>query len=110
MENTERRQVVEVIKGQPYKRPGQLAEELQLSRKTVLERRKELEDEQERYGFTAVIEDEKTILINMYAFLDYMKYRKRLQDRNMRKYVPAYDAHAWAEACAYGRKVYVEAM
>lgn len=80
-----------------------------MNRKTVLERRKELEQETERYGLTAVIEDEKTILINLYAFLDFMKYRKRLADKNLRKYVPEYDPNVWADACAYGKRVIVQA-
>lgn len=103
----ERRRIIEVIRTTPYMRPGQVAEELQMNRKTVLERRKELEKETERYGLTAVIEDEKTILINLYAFLDFMKYRKRLADKNMRKYVPEYDPNVWADACAYGKRVTV---
>ena len=106
----ERRKVVEVIRGTPYRRPTDLADELQMSRKTVLERRKELQQETERYGVTAVIDDEKTVLINLYAFLDFMKYRTQLKDKNMRKYVPPYDPKKWADACAYGTKVYMEAM
>lgn len=110
MSREERRTVVEVIKGSPYKRPAELAEDLQLSKKTILSRKDELQQEDERYGYTAVIEDEKTILINVYAFLDFMKHRARLKDKNMRKYVPPYDPQKWADACAYGTKVYMESL
>ena len=81
-----------LIRKYPYRQKKDLAEELGLSRTTIYERCKEIEEEQwDRYGDYAVIRDGHITLINVLAFLDYLKYRDSLIDTNTRKFVPAYD-------------------
>lgn len=81
----------------PYRRKHELAEELGLSRTTVYERCKEIEDQWERYGDFAIIHDGNIVLVNVLAFLDFMRYRKSLLSKNTRKYVPAYEPDRIAE-------------
>lgn len=79
------------IKASPYKTLDDLAEEFGVTKVTIHTRRKELEQEQERYGPFSVIKDNGIVLINYLAFLDFLKWRDRLKEKNLRKTVPPYD-------------------
>lgn len=79
------------LRAAPYKTLEDLAEELGVTKVTIHTRRKELEQEQERYGDFAVIKDSGIVLINYLAFLDFLKYRSRLKEKNLRKHVPPYN-------------------
>lgn len=84
------------VSGYPYRTKADLAEELGISKSTVHVRAEEME-KSGRYGAYAVIRDGNLVLINILSFLDWMKYRKQLMDRNMAKYVPRYSARNVAE-------------
>ena len=81
----------------PYMDAKELAEEFNLSTRTIYTRLKGLEEEisSGRYPRNAVIRDEKIIRISSAAILDYMTYRSRLSDRNTRKRVPPYNPRAF---------------
>lgn len=87
--------IIEVTRGQVYYTVAQLAELFGLSTKTVRKRKNEIAEESERYGRYAVTGS----TVNLYAFLDYDKYRKMLADRNARKSVPPFSALEIANMC-----------
>lgn len=74
-----------------YATRAQLAHDFKLSLGTVDTRIEEIEREAERYGEYAVIRGDGLVRVNQLAFLDYLKNKKRLDERNLRKSVPAYD-------------------
>lgn len=87
--------------GYPYRQQGDVAEFFGLGKTTVYERVKEIKGEiGKRYNEHAVIQDGNIVLVNILVFVDYMTYRRRLRDKNMRKYVPEYDAKLVARQMA----------
>lgn len=64
-----------------------------ISRQTVYDRINEIEQEvaAKRYGPHSIMRDVGLVLINPLVFTDYMVYRSRLKNKNLRKTVPAYD-------------------
>lgn len=78
----------------PYQTKAQIAEALNISPKTVQVRAKEIDAEVAggRYGEYAVIRDGGIVLINYLVFVDYMKHRQMLRQKNCRKHVPPFDA------------------
>lgn len=93
--------IVETIHGQPYYSNKQLAKAFSVSKGTVCRRKKGIEKERKRYGNYAIISSGT----NLYAYIDYDKYYKDLEDPIMRKHVPDYDPMQVAEACGYGKRV-----
>lgn len=90
------------VSGYPYRTKMAIAEELGISRSTVYERMREIEGEiGKRYGAYALIHDGNIVLVNVLVFLDWLKYRRQLMDKNMRKYVPEYSARKVAEAMGW---------
>lgn len=86
------------VSGYPYRTKKDLATELGISKSTVYDRMREIEDQiGKRYGAYALINDGNIVLINVLVFLDWLKYRKQLLDRNMKKYVPPFSAKKVAE-------------
>lgn len=98
----EKLQIVEVIHGYPYYSNKQLAELFSCSPATVCSRKKGIQRERERYGNYAVISSGT----NVYAYIDYDRYHKELGDRNMRKYVPAFNPREIAEMCGFGTNLH----
>lgn len=70
---------------------AELANDWKLSLATIDARIKELKAHHERYGDFAVIDSEGVVRVNQLAFMDYMKYRTRLADKNLKKGVPDYE-------------------
>ena len=68
-----------------------LAEEFGVTKTTIQTRKKEFQAEKERYGEFSVIQDGGIVLINYLAFLDFLHYRERLKEKNLRKTVPPYN-------------------
>ena len=93
--------IIETIHGHPYYTNKQLAETFGVSLGTVHRRKVGIEKEQKRYGKYALI----SCGTNLYAYIDYDKYHKDLEDPVMRKHVPDYDPMQVAEACGYGKRV-----
>ena len=52
--------------------------------------------EADRYGLVT-LEDGGVVLIDTLALLDFLCYRSRLRDRNLRKTVPEYRPKEWAK-------------
>lgn len=84
---------IEYIHATPYITRANLAQELQISIGTVDKRIREIRQEiaNKRYSEFAVIKDGGLMLVNYLVLIDYMHYRERLLDRNLRKNVPQYD-------------------
>ena len=99
MEDTTK--IIETIHGHPYYTNKQLAETFGVSLGTVHRRKAGIEKEQKRYGRYALI----SCGTNLYAYIDYDKYHKDLEDPIMRKHVPAYDPAEIATGCGYGKRV-----
>ena len=72
---------------------AELAIAFGISKQTVASRIKEIEEEikVKRYGPHSVIHDVGYVAVNPLVFADYMVYRSRLRNKNLRKNVPAYD-------------------
>lgn len=94
---------MEQIHGYPYMRKKQLIEEFQVSRSFVDNRVKGIEREikEGRYSRYAILDG----MINVYAFVDYMKYGKNLSDKNARKYVPEFKPDEIMRLCGFNQKV-----
>lgn len=93
--------LLEIVHGQMYYSNKQLAEAFGVSLGTVHRRKVGIEKEQKRYGNYAIISSGT----NLYAYIDYDRYHKELEDPIMRKHVPNYDPMQVAEACGYGKRV-----
>lgn len=72
---------------------GQLAECFGMSKQTVTSRITEIEEEMKsgRYGPHSVVRDVGYVAASPMVFADYLTYRKRLRNKNLRKNVPPYD-------------------
>lgn len=78
----------------PYLRIKEICRITGLSRWTVAKVRDGMMQEiGKRYPETVIVDD----LINYYSWLDYRKYGRRLQDRNLRKYVPPFNKKDWED-------------
>lgn len=84
---------METIRGYPYMPKQQLADEFHISKSTVFSRMKEIEKEIQsgRYSDYAIINDGNIVLVNVLVFIDYMTYRRRLKEKDARKYVPEFN-------------------
>lgn len=100
----------ESIRGYPYMRKEQLADEFQISAGTVRTRLFEIEDEikKGRYNDYAVIRDGNIVLINVLVFIDYMTYRRQLLDRNTRKYTPAFHPEKLIQTIGWSNRIIAE--
>ena len=85
---------VESIRNFPYMRKTDISKEFSISMSTVKSRMNEIEEEIRagRYDDYAIIDDGGVILINTLVFLDYLKYRGLLRQKNARKHVPEISA------------------
>ncbi len=81
---------IKTLRASPYKTKKQMAEEFSLSPGTIQSRIKEIE-QQPRYGKYAVLRDGRIVLVNYLAFIDWLRWRKFLTDKNAKKVVPDYD-------------------
>lgn len=88
---------------QPYMSQGQLAEEFSKTKRTIANRLAGMREEIQkgRYPECAIADDR----INYFAFLDYITYYKRLQDKNMRKAVPAFDPSKYMEISGFQQRI-----
>ena len=86
--------LTQIIAGRvPYVTKKQLCKELELSGNTVKDRINEIEDEIKngRYDEYAVIRDGQLLAVNYYVWIDYLTYRQRLREKNLRKFVPNFE-------------------
>lgn len=84
----------------PYANKKELAEMLDISKATIQQRIGEMEASG-RYDSYTVIRDGQILLVNILSFLDWMKYRRYLQDKNLKKYVPEYNPQKVAESMGW---------
>lgn len=91
--------LIKDIKASPYIRKKDMVEHFGIASSTLNIRINELEQEvkQGRYSAYSIIKDGGVILVNYLVFIDYMKYRSRLKEKNLRKNVPAYEPKAVAK-------------
>lgn len=62
-----------------------------LSKRTIQRRLDEIREENERYGDHAVIRDGNITLVNYAAFIDFLRFRGALKEKNARKLVPEFN-------------------
>lgn len=76
----------------PWKTKKELAERYSMTTRTVSERVKGIQEEVKngRYNRMAVIEDSE-VKVNEYVFIDYCKYKKHLENPQLRKCVPPFE-------------------
>lgn len=101
---------VESIRGYPYETKERLADEFHCSKGTIRNRVKEIEEEikKGRYNDYAIIRDGQILLINTIVFIDYLKYRKMLLDKNARKYVPEFKPELVVRTLGWSNRIVVE--
>lgn len=102
---------IESIRGYPYMPKQQLADEFHISKSTVYLRMKEIEAEIKngRYSDYAIIDDGNIVLVNVLVFIDYMVYRRRLKEKNTRKYVPEFNPAEIKKVIGWEDKIIREA-
>ncbi len=95
--------VVVINRGTAFMSVKQLAEELGLSQKTIRILIKGIQEEimTGRYSRYAIAGNR----YSFYVVVDYLKYHKLLEDRNLRKTVPDFDPAEVAELCGYNQKI-----
>ena len=81
----------------PYMNKKRLAETFDISKATVQQRIGEMES-CGRYGPYAILRDGQILQINVLAFVDWLKYRRLWQDKNLKKYVPEFVPQKVAES------------
>lgn len=99
---------LDVIKsGSPYVSKIKLAEMCGKSTNTIQSRLLEFQEEIEkgRYSKMAYIKDEKTILVNYLAFIDFMANRKYLREKNLREHVPPFNPGELAKEIGWYQRV-----
>ena len=99
----EGRYVAVINRRSPYLRKKDLQKELGLCRSTVDKLVRGVED-----GISSGRYDRYSIAgsyVNFYAVIDYLKYGDQLKDKNMRKYVPAYNPVMISESCGFSQKI-----
>ncbi len=86
-----------------YLTMSQLAERFgNVTKQTVRSRIRGLQAEiGKRYSDNVIIQDGKLVLVNQYAYLDYMKNRAMLKDKTARKYLKPYSPAEWARAMGH---------
>lgn len=94
---------MEQIRGYPYMRKKQLMEEFHVSRSFVDKKVQGIEKEIKngRYNRYAILDG----MINVYVFMDYMKYESALNDMNAKKYVQGFGPDELMELCGFKQKV-----
>lgn len=97
---------IESIRGYPYMQKQQLSNEFHIGKTTVYSRLKEIEEEIQngRYSDYAIINDGNIVLVNVLVFIDYMTYRRRLREKNTRKYVPMFNPAEIAKIIGWENK------
>lgn len=86
----------------PYRSKAGLADALGISKSTVHVRTAEMQKmARNRYGDYAVIREGQIVLVNALAFIDWMRYRRELLDKNLSKHVPPYDPEALAKSMGW---------
>lgn len=100
----------ESIRGYPYMQKEQLADEFHICKSTVQKRMKEIETEVKngRYNDYAIIRDGKIVLVNVLVFIDYLKYRRMLMDRNARKYTPEFRPDQLVQIIGWSNRIVLE--
>lgn len=100
----------ESIRGYPYMHKDQLAREFNISKATVHNRMQEIQKEVTagRYNDYAIIQDGKLVLINVLVFVDYLKYRRMLQDKNARKSVPEFHPEKLVQIMGWSNRTVLE--
>lgn len=97
---------LERLCGSPYISRGNLKEQFKMSLRAIDTRIQEIKEEikQGRYGEFAYIKDGGFVLLNYLVWIDYLKYRERLKEKNLRKNVPPFDAKKIAQEIGwYGK-------
>lgn len=84
---------IQYVHASPFVTRATVANELSISLGTVDNRIKEIKNEIKngRYGDFAIINSGGLVLINYFVLIDYLFYRQRLREKNLRKNVPDYD-------------------
>ncbi|MCI9197757.1 MAG: hypothetical protein HFH56_06115 [Lachnospiraceae bacterium] len=100
----------ESIRGYPYMPKDKIAQEFSLGKSTVQSRVKEIETQikEGRYNDYAVIRDGGIVLINVLVFIDYLEYRKRLRDKNAKKYVPEFQPEKIVHILGWNNRIVQE--
>ena len=85
--------------------PTSLGVVFDLGKTTITERIREFREwiAKGRYPRTSIIEDGKFIRVNRYAFHDFLVNRRRLNERNMEKFVEPYNPAKLAMETGYIR-------
>ena len=95
--------MVVINRGRAFLSVMQLAEELNMSQRSVRNLIKGIQNEiiEGRYSRYAIAGNR----YNFYVVIDYLKYHSLLEDKNLRKTVPDFNPAEVAELCGYNQKI-----
>lgn len=95
------------IGGFPYITVDEVAKEIHKTKRTVDNRLNEMQGlvKSGRYSEYAIIQDEGIKLVNAPCFIDFLKYRKALQDHNVSKHVPLFNPEEIMKICGWSSNV-----
>lgn len=82
---------LQIIRGHPYLTFKQVAEETGRTVRTVQNRVNGIREEIAKGRYSPCVLPEGEGIVNWYAYIDYLTYRKRLEDKNLRKTVPEFN-------------------
>lgn len=82
---------LQIVRGHPYLTFKQVSEETGKCIRVVQKRVKGIREQIELGRYSPYVLPEGEQLVNWYAYIDFLTYRKRLEDKNLRKTVPAFD-------------------
>lgn len=82
---------LQIVRGHPYLTFKQVAEETGRTEKTVRNRVKGIREQIKLGRYSPCVLPEGECLVNWYCYIDYLTYRKRLDDKNLRKTVPPFN-------------------
>lgn len=84
---------IKYLAASPYMTAGEMAKQLGLHKNTIYSRIKEIRKEMEagRYDEYAILDSGGIIFVNYLVFIDYCKWKTRLEDKRLRQHVPSFD-------------------
>lgn len=100
---------IESIRGNPFISRSRAAKDFDVSVTTIDNYIRDIEKEVSagRYGPHSIVKSGGLTLISYTVLIDYLKYRKRLKDKNARKYVPAFSARETGKELGFYDEAFV---
>ncbi|MCM1159348.1 MAG: hypothetical protein NC300_11300 [Bacteroidales bacterium] len=77
------------------------AEQIGVEARTIQNYMNEIEAYKDRYGEKATIRGHGYSLVNILVLYDYLHYREKLKQKNLKQYIPPYNPDEWIKVMAW---------